>query len=81
MPGGTKRLLPRLQANGTVPNLSAQGRLAAGASSRIDKHRLYMRDPAGKLAARDRSEDRAHGLIFEVLPADPPSGGMSHDRP
>jgi hypothetical protein len=60
--------------NGTVPDLTDPGRLAAWREIEIAKHRLFYSLLRWRLPLVTRAEDPAHGLTFNFLADDPMAG-------
>jgi hypothetical protein len=73
-PGSSDRFCRACRHNGAVPDLSDPARLAAWRELEIAKHRLFYSLIRWKLPLVTRSEDAAHGLIFQFLADDPRMG-------
>ena len=82
-PGTSDRFCRACRHNGTVPDLSVPQNLLAWRELEIAKHRLFYSLLRWKLPLATRSEDSAHGLIFNFLADDPFSGNKvmtGHDN-
>jgi hypothetical protein len=73
-PGETSGYCRACRHNGIVPDLSEPSRLAAWRELELAKHRLFYSLIRWKLPLKTRSEDPAHGLIFNFLADDPAAG-------
>jgi hypothetical protein len=73
-PGETSGYCRACRHNGIVPDLSEPWRLAARRELELAKHRLFYSLMRWKLPLKTRSEDTAHGLIFNFLADDPAAG-------
>ncbi|MBV9559958.1 MAG: putative zinc-binding peptidase [Bradyrhizobium sp.] len=70
-PGSSERYCRACRHNGTVPDLSDPVRLAAWRELEVAKHRLFYSLLRWNLPVKTRTEDLAHGLIFNFLADDP----------
>jgi hypothetical protein len=73
-PGETSGYCRACRHNGTVPDLSDPPRLAGWRELEVAKHRLFYSLLRWKLPVKTRTEDPAHGLIFNFLADDPAAG-------
>lgn len=73
-PGSHQAYCRACRHNGMVPNLSDPAQLAGWRELEVAKHRLFYSLIRWRLPLTTRSEDQAHGLIFNFL-ADDPNGG------
>jgi hypothetical protein len=73
-PGSSERYCRACRHNGTVPDLSDPARLGAWRELEVAKHRLFYALIRWRLPVKTRSEDAAHGLIFNFLADNPAQG-------
>lgn len=73
-PGETSTYCRACRHNGIVPDLSEPSRLAAWRELELAKHRLFYSLIRWTLPLKTRSENPAHGLIFNFLADDPAAG-------
>ena len=73
-PGSGAALCAACRHNGTIPDLTDPGRVAAWRELEDAKHRLFYSLMRWSLPLRTRQEDPEHGLVFHFLADDPARG-------